>query len=153
MNLGQLLSPSVTVICDQITSKKKILEKVSQLMAETIDTTEKRIFESLVCREKLGTTALGNGIAIPHGRIAACQQATVIFLLLTSPIEYDAPDGKPVDIIFALMVPTEAHNDHLRYLAQISKLLSDEALIAKLRHAYSNEALCELIMQATEHIG
>jgi len=122
-------------------------------MAEAIDSTEKRIFDSLICREKLGTTALGNGIAIPHGRLAACQQPTAAFLLLASPIDYDAPDGKPVDIIFALMVPTEAHSDHLRYLAQISTLLSDESLNAKLRHAYSSDALYGLIKQATENIS
>ncbi len=152
MNLDQLLSPSATMICEQISSKKKMLEKVSQLMAETIDTTEKRVFDSLVCRERLGTTGLGNGIAIPHGRIAACQQVTAVFLLLSTPIDYDAPDGKLVDLVFALIVPEEAHNTHLSYLANISELLSDEHLVAQLRHAHSNEVLYDLLEQAATNI-
>ena len=153
MNLDQLLPPSATLICDQITSKKKMLEKISEVMAQTIETSEKKIFDSLICREKLGTTALGDGVAIPHGRLAACQNPTAVFILLETPIDYDAPDGKPVDIVFAILVPKEAHDEHLHHLAQIAKILSDEELVLKLRHAHSDGVLYELLEHATEQFS
>ncbi len=152
MNLDQLLSPSATLICDQITSKKNMLEKISYIMAEAIVTSEKKKFDSLICREKLGTTALGDGVAIPHGRLAACQNAMAVFILLETPIDYDAPDGKPVDIVFAILVPEEAHKEHLHHLAQIAKILSNEKFIAKLRHAHSDAILFELLERATEQV-
>jgi len=150
MNLDQLLSPSATLICDQITSKKKMLEKISEVMAAAIGTSEKKIFDSLICREKLGTTALGGGVAIPHGRLPACQKAMAVFILLEAPIDYDAPDGKPVDIVFAILVPQDAHDEHLHHLAQIAKILSNEELVAKLRHAHSDDILFELLERATD---
>jgi len=117
-------------------------------MAESIGTSAKCIFESLLCREKLGTTALGEGVAIPHGRVASCEQVTAVFILLESPVNYDAPDGKPVDIIFAIMVPEEAHHEHLRHLAQIAEILSNNKIVSQIRHAHSSEALYEILEDA-----
>ena len=148
MNICQILTPETTLICDKITSKKKVLEKISGLVADTTEISGKCIFESLVCREKLGTTALGNGVAIPHGRIADCQQPIAVFLLLETPIDYDAPDKQPVDIIFAILVPDQAHEDHLRHLAMIAEILSQQKLLTKLRHAHSGEALYEILADA-----
>lgn len=145
MNIQQLLSPDSTFICNKMSSKKKVLEKVSEIMAASIGTTEKIIFESLLCREKLGTTALGDGIAIPHGRSEQCSQITTVFLLLETPIDYDAPDKKPVDIIFAIIVPEEADKQHLHSLAQIAELLSDSKLSSQIRHAHSSEALYSIL--------
>jgi PTS system nitrogen regulatory IIA component len=150
MNIGQLLTPSATLICDQITSKKKLLEKISQVMAESIESPEKKIFDSLICREKLGTTGLGNGIAIPHGRSNQCQQPTAVFILLTKPIDYDAPDGKPVDIIFAIVVPENADHDHLSCLAKIAEILSNDKLVSKLRSTHRDDVLYELLEEASQ---
>ncbi|MCF6193159.1 MAG: PTS sugar transporter subunit IIA [Kangiellaceae bacterium] len=150
MNLDQLLSPSATLICDQITSKKKMLEKISEVMAKAIEVPAKKIFDSLICREKLGTTALGDGVAIPHGRLAACQSATAVFILLETPIDYDAADGKPIDLVFAILVPEDAHDEHLHHLAEIAKILSNEELVAKLRHAHSDDILFELLECAAQ---
>jgi len=119
-------------------------------MAQIIETPEKKIFDSLICREKLGTTALGDGVAIPHGRLDACQNAVAVFMLLETPIDYDAPDGKLVDIVFAILVPQEAHDEHLHHLAEIAKILSNQELVVKLRHAHSDEVLYELLGQAAE---
>ncbi len=148
MNISQLLSPTATLVCDKISSKKKVLEKVSEIMAESIGCKAKQIFESLLSREKLGTTALGDGVAIPHGRVANCEKATAVFMLLESKIDYDAPDKKPVDIIFAIMVPEKAHQNHLRHLAKIAELLSNQAIVSQIRHAHSSEALYEILETA-----
>ncbi len=153
MNINQLLSPDATLVCDKISSKKKMLEKISEIMAESIDCSPKCIFESLICREKLGTTALGDGVAIPHGRVANCQQATAVFMLIEKGIDYDAPDKKPVDIVFAIMVPEEAHQDHLRHLAKIAEILSNKPIVSQIRHAHSSEALYEILEDAANRIN
>jgi PTS system nitrogen regulatory IIA component len=152
MNISQILSPAATLICDKISSKKKMLEKVSEIMSESIECSSKHIFESLLSREKLGTTALGDGVAIPHGRVASCEQATAVFMLLESKVDYDAPDKKPVDIIFAIMVPEKAHQDHLRHLAKIAELLSNKTVVSQIRHAHSSEALFEILEGAANRI-
>ena len=152
MNISQLLSPTATLVCDKMSSKKKVLEKVSDIMANSIDCSPKNIFESIHCREKLGTTALGDGVAIPHGRTACCEQPTAVFILLETGVDYDAPDKKPVDIIFAILVPEQAHQDHLKYLAQIAELLSDQPLVNQIRNAHSSEALYEILEGAAKKI-
>ena len=152
MNICQILSPETTLICEQITSKKKVLEKISRIVADNTEISEKCVFESLVCREKLGTTALGNGVAIPHGRIADCENPIAVFLLLESPVDYDAPDKQPVDIIFAILVPEQAHEDHLGHLAMIAEILSQQKLLTKIRHAHSGEALFEILEDAANQL-
>jgi PTS system nitrogen regulatory IIA component len=150
MNICQLLSPKSTECCDQMTSKKKVLEKISHMMADSMGCNEKYIYDSLLCREKLGTTGLGGGVAIPHASVSHCTHATAVFLLLNHPIDYDSPDKKPVDIIFAIIVPKDANNPHLEYLSQIAKLLSDKKIISQLRHAHSNEALYHIFERSAE---
>ncbi|MGB0495691.1 MAG: PTS sugar transporter subunit IIA [Kangiellaceae bacterium] len=150
MNICQLLSPASTQCCDKTTSKKKVLEKISEMMADSIDCKAKSIYESLLSREKLGTTALGEGVAIPHARVNNCLCATAVFLLLDTPIDYDAPDGKPVDIIFAILVPEDGDNSHLAHLAKIAKLLSDGQTISQIRHAHSDAALFDIVEKAAE---
>ena len=153
MNISQLLSPTATLVCDQISSKKKVLEKVSEIMAETINASSKSIFESLLSREKLGTTALGEGVAIPHGRVAGCGQEAAVLILLEKAIDYDAPDGQAVDIVFAIMVPEEADKQHLQHLAQIAQILSDKKIVCKIRHAHSGEALFEILEDAANRLA
>ncbi len=145
MNINQLLSPETTLVCNQVTSKKKVLEKVSEIIEEATDTNRKQIFRSLCEREKLGSTGLGDGVAIPHGRVAECNKAKAVFMLLEKPIDYDAPDGKSVDIIFALVVPKNAHQEHLSHLAKIAQILSDQKTLSQIRHAHSGEALFEIL--------
>lgn len=150
MNINQILKPESTFCGLELTSKKKILEKVSQVMAESIDGSSQEIFESLFARERLGTTALGNGIAIPHGRVDSCEQATAVFILLDNPVDYDAPDGQPIDIVFAILVPEKANNEQLKYLAEIAKVLSEPSLVSQLRHAHCGEALHQIIAVAAD---
>ncbi len=136
-----------------MSSKKKILERVAEEMAKQIDCTAQEIFESLFARERLGTTGLGNGIAIPHGRVSACQEAVAVLILLNEGVEYDAPDGKPVDIIFAIMVPEEANREQLKYLAEIAEVLSQSNVVSQIRHAHCGDALFQIIDQATHKLG
>ena len=148
MNISQILSLSATFVYKKVSSKKKVLEKISEIMAESIDCSPKQIFESLHSRERLGSTSLGNGIAIPHGRVALCDKPTAVFLMLEEAVDYDSPDKLPVDIIFAIMVPTKAHQDHLRYLAQIAEVLSCTPIASQIRHAHSCEVLYEILEEA-----
>ena len=150
MKIDQILSPDSTFCNLELSSKKKILEKVSQVMADSIDGSSQEIFESLFARERLGTTALGHGIAIPHGRIKDCQQAMAVFILLDTPVDYDAPDGQNVDIIFAILVPEQADSEQLKCLAEIAKVLSEPSLISQIRHAHCSDALYQIIDQASE---
>ncbi len=150
MNISQLITPETTFCNISLSSKKKILEKVSSELAKSIECPTEEIFESLLSREKLGSTALGNGIAIPHGRVKSCNHATAVFLLLDEPVDYDALDNQPVDIVFAIMVPEKADNEQLKCLAEIAKVLSNPSLVAQIRNAHCNAALLEIFNKATE---
>ena len=149
MNINQILSPDATFCGLTLSSKKKILEKVSEVMAASINCSAQDIFESLFARERLGATALGGGIAIPHGRVAACEKAIAVFILLDEPVDYDASDGQPVDIIFAILVPEEADNEQLKCLAEIAKILSQPTVVSQIRHAHCNDALIEIVEKAS----
>lgn len=145
MDITEILSPESTFSNLRLSSKKKVLEKISNVMSEAIDCPNQEIYESLLSREKLGSTALGDGIAIPHGRLNQLDKAISVFILLDDPIDYDSPDDKPVDIIFAIMVPQNANNEQLKYLAQIAKILSEGCLVSQIRNAHSDQALYEII--------
>ena len=153
MNINQLLSPDTTLVCTQVSSKKKVLEKISELIEQVSSSSRKHIFESLCSREKLGSTALGDGVAIPHGRVVQCEQVKAVFMLLEKPIDYDAPDGKAVDIIFALVVPEQAHQEHLGHLAQIAQILSDQKTLSQIRHAHSSQALFEILEESASKLA
>lgn len=150
MNIDQLLSPEATFCSLKLSSKKKIIEKISEVMAESIDCPVQDIYESLFAREKLGTTALGHGIAIPHGRVEACKEATAVLILLDEPVDYDAPDGQPVDIVFSILVPEQADSEQLRCLAEIAKVLSEPAIVSQIRHAHCGDALYEILNKAAQ---
>lgn len=152
MNIAQILSPESTFSNLRLSSKKKVLETVSQVMAEGIGCSSQEIYESLLSREKLGSTALGEGVAIPHGRLKQATQAFSVFILLEEPIEYDAPDNLPVDIIFAVIVPQDANNEQLKYLAQIAKILSESSLVSQIRHAHCDQALYEIIEKGLDKV-
>lgn len=145
MKITDILSPESTFSNLALSSKKKVLEKVSQVMAEAINGQVQEIYESLLSREKLGSTALGNGVAIPHGRFSQGDESVAVLILLEEPIDYDSPDNQPVDIIFAIMVPEDAKTEHLKYLAQIANLLSESSLVSQIRHSHCDQALYEII--------
>ena len=140
--LEALLSPELTLCRAPGVSKKRLFETAATLISEHQDTLgEREIYSSLLAREKLGSTALGDGIAIPHCRISTCEQPLVALITLNEGIDFDAPDGKPVDILFLLLVPEEAREEHLNVLAGLARLLDQADFCAALRAAGSNEEL------------
>ena len=136
MLISDLLSPE-RIRCDvQSSSKKRLLELISEELARNTDEFSKReIFESLIARERLGSTGLGKGVAIPHGRVKGTQHVQAAFVRLKKPLPFDAMDGEPVDLLFCLAVPEDCGEDHLKLLAQVAELFGDAELLQQLREA------------------
>ncbi len=146
MHLIDLLAPARVLAGVSVTSKKRLLELLSGLLAEGAGTeVERRVFDSLCGREKLGSTGLGHGVAIPHGRTGALPGAVGAFIRLSEPIDFSALDGKPVDLIFALAVPEHFSNQHLLLLSQLAEMFSDSGFSARLRQAPDNASLYALL--------
>jgi len=149
MLISDLLSPE-RIRCDvKSSSKKRLLELISEELARNSDEfTKREIFESLIARERLGSTGLGKGVAIPHGRIKGSSHVEASFIRLTKPLPFDAIDGQPVDLLFCLAVPEDCGEDHLRLLAQVAEMFSDSELLEKLRKAEDAGALMQLLSGA-----
>lgn len=143
---SDLLSPGRILAGVRINSKKRLLELISLTLAKkNKDLNSREIFESLCARENLGSTALGNGVAIPHARISGIEGAEALFLQLSKPLQYDAEDGQPVDLIFALGVPIECTEDHSKLLASISDRFGDPELLEQLRNAADVNEIWQLL--------
>jgi PTS system nitrogen regulatory IIA component len=149
MLISDLLSPE-RIRCDvQSSSKKRLLELISEELARNTDEFSKReIFESLIARERLGSTGLGKGVAIPHGRVKGSQHVQAAFMRLKKPLPFDAMDGEPVDLLFCLAVPEDCGEDHLKLLAQVAELFSDGDLLKELREAETPAQLLQLLSGA-----
>lgn len=146
MQVHELLTPSSTLAGLEGCSKKRTLEQVSHFFSELHpDIEESIVFNGLHSREKLGSTGIGDGIAIPHCRLAGCSDAKGILIKLASPIDFDAIDRQPVDLVFALIVPEDATSEHLATLAAIAELFSKEEVREALRQAQSNQSLYDTI--------
>jgi PTS system nitrogen regulatory IIA component len=145
MDLSTLLSPDCTRCAVDGSSKKKVLELIGQLAAPRLSgTTSFDVFQSLLNRERLGSTGIGMGVAIPHGRLASANKPVAILMTLSAPIDFDAIDNQPVDIIFALLVPEDQHEQHLQTLASVAQRLNDKNCTRALRDAQSDQELYDL---------
>ena len=148
MHLTDLLAPPRVVAGASVTSKKRLLELLARLLADgTGPERERLLFDSLCAREKLGSTGLGHGIAIPHGRSSAIGSATGALVRLAEPIDFGAADGKPVDLVFALAVPEHFSNQHLLLLSQLAEMFSDVPFTERLRAAADGPALLRLLSE------
>jgi len=137
-------------VADPAASKKRILEQAAQLLAaHNEEPSAEQIFERLLERERLGSTGLAGGVALPHARMSGIQETRGAFLRLAEPVEFDALDGNPVDLVFALLVPEDATEEHLQLLAQLAAMFNDEELREQLRTAEAGEALAILTGQST----
>lgn len=126
MNLiSNILAPDNILLDEESTSKKRVFERVGLLFENNQQIARSQVFDSLFAREKLGSTGLGHGVAIPHGRIAKLRDATAAFVKASHPIPFDAPDGQPVDLIFVLLVPERATDLHLQILGELAQMFSD----------------------------
>ncbi|MCM5703107.1 PTS IIA-like nitrogen regulatory protein PtsN [Larsenimonas salina] len=152
MTLDQLLPPERTLFDVKGGSKKRVLEFFSTFIAQNIPSLDdQEVFSRLIGRERLGSTGVGNGVAIPHARNPHCKVPVASFIRLAEPIDFDAIDGDPVDLIFVLLVPEEAEDTHLTLLGQIAELLNDSDNRHTLRNTHSqrelHETLVDLIAQ------
>ncbi len=146
MELCTILRPECTT-CATPGSKKKVLELISDLVAAQYPTlSSQEIFESLVAREKMGSTGIGNGIAIPHGRLTDITQPIAILIKCEEPIAFDAIDKQPVDILFALLVPADQCQQHLSTLSCMAEKLSDKQILKQLRKTHDETELYQVII-------
>lgn len=146
MLISDLLNPE-RVHCDvQSSSKKRLLELISEdLACQNEQLSKRQIFESLIARERLGSTGLGKGVAIPHGRVKGSTNVQASFIRLKTPVAFESIDGQPVDLLFCLAVPEDCGEDHLKLLAQVAELFSDADLLRELREAESSERIIQLL--------
>lgn len=150
MKITELLHPSRIACRQSSSSKKRSLDTLSRLLADaTTNFTEGEIFDSLVCRERLGSTGLGNGVALPHGRIPGLRTAMAALIILDQGVDFDAIDHKPVDLLFALLVPEASTDEHLRILANVAQMFSNPDLCASLRASENSDQCYKLISNWT----
>jgi PTS system nitrogen regulatory IIA component len=148
MQVAELLNLDRISCNTQSASKKRVLEQLSQLLAANQETlTQNQIFDSLISRERLGSTGLGHGVAIPHGRLKESDTTLAAFIKLQEGIDFDASDSQPVDLLFALLVPEEATDEHLQLLAQLARMFSDAELVQQLRTAPDARSLLAAIQE------
>ena len=149
MNINDILSPDCIRISDKIASKKRVLEELSELISQhDPELIKEEIFDSLIARERLGSTGISHGVAIPHGRVKTCKHSLGCFVKLTNPVDFDAIDGKPVDLVFGLLVPENSTDEHLKILSALANLFSHEAICEKLRTSSSIEDIYQLLTNA-----
>src|SRR6187399_2907020 len=149
MPLTDLVAPNAIVPALKVNGKKQAIQELSARAAKLTGQNERLIFDTLMQREKLGSTGVGNGIAIPHGKLPKLEKLSGLFARLERPIDFESLDGQPVDLIFLLLAPEGAGADHLKALARISRLLRDRAICEKLRGSDSADALYALLTHWT----
>ena len=145
-SLADILPVSHIILDAEISSKKRLFECVAQLLAEQSGLPQAEVFDCLVARERLGSTALGQGVAMPHGRHASVPAATGAFVRLKTPIEFDAPDNKPVSLVFVLLVPEAATSEHLQLLGHLAGLFNEKSVREALRACQTPEEARALLL-------
>ena len=145
MSLTDLIAPNAILPALKVNGKKQALQEISAKAAELTGQDERLIFETLMQREKLGSTGVGNGIAIPHGKLPKLPKLFGLFARLERPIDFEALDGQPVDLMFLLLAPEGAGADHLKALARVARMLRGPDIAAKLRYSGDTDALYSVI--------
>lgn len=149
MEIYDLITPASVIPNLRAANKRQALQDLSRRVAALAKLDEHRVFETLLEREQLGTTGIGAGTAVPHGRLPDLSRPVALFARLEKPIEFDAIDSQPVDLIFLLLTPSDASADHLKALARISRLLRNRAICAKLRGTDDADAIYALLTDRT----
>lgn len=148
MSLNDLISPQAVIASLKANSKKQTLTELSEKAAELSGIDAREVLDALIQRERLGSTGIGGGIAIPHGKIAKCDRIFGVFARLEKPIDFEALDDAPVDLIFLLIAPENAGADHLNALSRVARALRDQSLIATLRSTRDPSALYSIIVRS-----
>jgi PTS system nitrogen regulatory IIA component len=147
MTLDQIIDHQSVFANVKAQNKKQLLLELSQALAARVAIDHRIIFETLLTREKLGSTGIGQGIAIPHGKVPTLNRVYGLFARLATPVDFDSVDGQPVDLVFVLLAPDHAGADHLKALARISRLLRDPAVVDKLRGTAEAESLYAILTE------
>jgi PTS system nitrogen regulatory IIA component len=148
MLLSDLLAPQAVVPALKVHSKKQALQELAGRAAAACGRNEREVLEVLMQRERLGSTGIGNGIAIPHGKLAKLERLCGAFARLERPVDFEALDGQPVDLMFLLLAPEGAGADHLKALARIARLLRDGETTRKLRESRDAESLYAVLTES-----
>ena len=151
MEINDLISSDVVVANLKATSKKQVLQDLSRRASDSTGLHERAIFDVLMERERLGTTGVGNGIAIPHGKLPDLDRLHGHFARLEQPVDFQSIDERPVDLIFLLLAPESAGADHLKALAKVSRVLRDGNICEKLRGTDTSDALYAILTGSVEH--
>lgn len=145
MELSDILAKESVVACAKVSSKRQLLQLLADSAAEPAGASAQEIFETLNEREQLGSTGLGNGIAIPHGKIAGLNGVTAVFARLDRAIDFDAVDDQPVDIVFMLLAPIGAGADHLKALSRVARVLREDRVVEELRENRDADKIYEVL--------
>lgn len=149
MKIADVLAPERTCCNAPGVSKKRVLEFIADFFSENTSFIDaNQLYQELIDRERLGSTGIGEGIAVPHCRLKGCLQITGVLLKLDSPVDFDAIDGEPVDLVFALVVPDEQNDEHLRTLSAIAELLQSSEVRHQLRNCTSSDTLYQIATTA-----
>ncbi len=151
MDIEDLLATDLVFADFKASSKKQTLQALSRKWAAANGVDERLAFEKILDRERLGSTGVGKGVAIPHARIEGLTEITGVFARLTTPVDFDAVDDVPVDLVFMLFAPEDAGADHLKALARVSRLLRDSATCDKLRQTSDAAALYAMVAQPSSN--
>lgn len=149
MDIADILTPERTLCNAPGTSKKRALEHVAEFICRDIpDLDAGSLFKQLICRERLGSTGIGHGIAIPHCRLDGCQHITGALVKLTDPVDFDAADNQPVDLLFVLLVPEQACDEHLQILKRLAELFNSASTRQAMRRAEGGLSLYDIACSA-----
>ena len=147
MPTPDLVSPSAIIPAMKVNGKKQALQEIATKAAALTGLSERSILEILLQREKLGSTGVGNGVAIPHGKLATLSNVFGLFARLERPVDFEALDGQPVDILFLLLAPEGAGADHLKALARVARVLREPGLLERIRAAREADAIYAILSQ------
>jgi PTS system nitrogen regulatory IIA component len=150
MELADILSKESIIACAKVGSKRQLLQLLADKAAKLSGVDPHIIFDTLTEREQLGSTGMGNGLAIPHGKIAGLPHVCAVFARLEQPVDFDAVDDQPVDLVVMLIAPAGAGADHLKALSRVARLLRSESLVAQLRKTRDLEKLHDILVTPSE---
>jgi PTS system nitrogen regulatory IIA component len=148
MDLSDLIEVSAVMPALKANSKKQLLQLLAEKAAAVSGLPEREVFDTILQRERLGSTGVGNGIAIPHGKLAGIDRITGIFARLETPVDFEALDDQPVDLVFLLLAPESAGADHLKALSRIARVLRDPDTVTKIRGTKDAQAIHTFLAQA-----
>ena len=150
MTISALLSSDRIFIDADISSKKRLLEFIANTVATQFDLSQSKIFNNLLDRERLGSTGLGAGFAIPHARLVDLDTTIACFIRLNQPVKFEAPDNQPVDLVFAIIIPEKATDEHLKILSSLAKIFSQSDICDAIRNASTDEEVARIINSAEQ---